>query len=266
MLIDSLCVCFVVCVHLSLADRGVTRKMSQDSNFQQQLLDYAKRRKETLNSSSSFSSGSHSSVSLSVRPRSISESIGLSSQVSLLTDDFGVLLLQVELANCLRMLMPPLTRLCLNWRLCYSSERDGFSLRTMYSNCAKEGSVRSQYLLVIQAEGQDHVFGAFLTTQPAPHWHHYGSGEVFLWKQSKPEASKDSVLRPFFATGKNEYWMMSEPGFFAVGCSDGAFGLWLDESMRKGNSKSVATFDNEPLVGVEGDFVCKAIELWIIDH
>jgi hypothetical protein len=151
--------------------------MSQDSNFQQELLDYVKRRRETLHSSSSFSSGSHSSVSLSVRPRSISESIGLRSQVSLLTDDFGVLLLQVELANCLQTLMPPLTlRLCLNWRLCYSSERDGFSLRTMYSNCAKEGSVRSQYLLVVQAEGQTEVFGAFLTTQPAPHWHIYGSG------------------------------------------------------------------------------------------
>jgi hypothetical protein len=318
--------------------------MSKDSNnFQQQLVEYVKRRRETLLSSSSLSLSSGSSSSLAGRPRSISESVGPSSQLSLLTDEFKVLLLQIELANCLRILMPPLTRLCMNWRLCYASERDGFSLKTFYGNCAKEANPRSQFLLVIQAEEQKEIFGAFLTSQPAPHWHHYGTGEVFLWKEIRAGYSNEheskmsslneaeqkvisvnereskvsslneaeqkvsflneaeqkvssvnerqisfsssfnqhqstslnsvnerqnTYLRSFFATGKNEYWMISEPGFFAVGCSNGAFGLWLDESLRKGNSKSVATFDNEPLVNVAKgeDFTCKVIELWIIDH
>ncbi|GJJ77919.1 hypothetical protein EMPS_10278 [Entomortierella parvispora] len=48
-------------------------------------------------------------------------------------------------------------------------------------------------------------------------------------------------------TGKNDYMVLSEPGFIGLGGGDGKFGLWIHSDLETGHSSRCATFDNEPL-------------------
>ncbi|KAG0365860.1 oxidation resistance protein 1 [Gamsiella multidivaricata] len=48
-------------------------------------------------------------------------------------------------------------------------------------------------------------------------------------------------------TGKNDYMILSEPGFIGFGGGDGKFGLWIHSDLEIGHSSRCATFDNEPL-------------------
>ncbi|KAG0041325.1 oxidation resistance protein 1 [Gryganskiella cystojenkinii] len=48
-------------------------------------------------------------------------------------------------------------------------------------------------------------------------------------------------------SGKNDYMVLSEPGFIGLGGGDGKFGLWIHSDLETGHSARCATFDNEPL-------------------
>ncbi|KAG0373265.1 oxidation resistance protein 1 [Mortierella sp. AD032] len=69
---------------------------------------------------------------------------------------------------------------------------------------------------------------------------------------SKPPTSggrkkKQKVVQFWKWTGKNDYMILSEPGFIGLGGGDGKFGLWLHSDLERGHSARCATFDNEPL-------------------
>ncbi|KAF9913784.1 oxidation resistance protein 1 [Lobosporangium transversale] len=58
---------------------------------------------------------------------------------------------------------------------------------------------------------------------------------------------KQKVVQFWKWTGKNDYMVLSEPGFIGLGGGDGKFGLWLHSDLEMGHSAKCATFDNEPL-------------------
>lgn len=104
------------------------------------------------------------------------------------------------------------------------------------------------------------IFGAFLNQSLGPRQGHYGNGECFLWHK---QSSADSFVK-YPSTSKNNYFIISELEYFAVGCGGGKFGLWLEKDLFKGISDPVPTFDNEQL-STNQKFDCIAIEIWGLD-
>jgi hypothetical protein len=100
------------------------------------------------------------------------------------------LLLSRPLAEEIRLLLPPRLQLLDHWKLAYSLEVHGSSLRSLYDTCAKVSvnTQRSGYVLVLRDGGASSatgtVFGAYLTDAPKPSPHYYGTGECFLWRAS----------------------------------------------------------------------------------
>jgi hypothetical protein len=148
--------------------------------------------------------------------------------------------------------MPARLRAASEWRLLYSTNYHGFSLSTVFAR--SKGWPGPVMAIVRDTEGC--LFGAFLTEPFAPHIGHFGTGECFLWKMED-----DGRVKRFKSTGFNDYFMLCETGFIAVGCGDGRFGLWLDAQLDEGRTQSVPTFDNEPLSRTE-TFQCVTFELW----
>lgn len=151
--------------------------------------------------------------------------------------------------------LPPRFRLCTTWKLIYSTPKHGFSLSTLFSQCrAQEGPC----LLIVRDDG-DRLFGVFSTEAWQPHFGHYGSGECFLWR-----VLPDGRIRRYASTGKNAYFLLSEPSYLAAGCGEGKFGFWLDGELLNGLSQPVPTFDNECLAARES-FKCINLEVWGLD-
>lgn len=117
-------------------------------------------------------------------------------------------------------------------------------------------------LLAVRASAHPtFVFGAFCTEPLVPHQRHFGNGECFLYSA----ADGGTTVRRYGATGKNDYYIMAQPDFVAVGCGEGKFGLWLDQWLAAGSTDPTPTFDNEALVGA-GEFGVEAVEVWGLAH
>ncbi|KAF9961698.1 oxidation resistance protein 1 [Mortierella alpina] len=101
-----------------------------------------------------------------------------------------------------------------------------------------------------------------LTYTPQPHLASSPSSSPTLRPVVSPSSSSSIQPRPASAarrkkkqkvvqfwkwTGKNDYMILSEPGFIGLGGGDGKFGLWIHSDLERGHSASCATFDNEPL-------------------
>jgi hypothetical protein len=103
------------------------------------------------------------------------------------------------------------------------------------------------------------IFGAFVNQSLQPRQGHFGNGECFLWRKN----SLNTFIK-YPSTGKNNYFVISEPEYLAIGCGGGKFGLWLEKELFKGISDPVPTFDNEQL-STNQKFDCISIEIWGLD-
>jgi len=112
--------------------------------------------------------------------------------------------------------------------------------------------------LVCIKDENDNLFGLMVSEALRPHSGPYGSIDCFLWKL---EPKTNRIIK-YAGTGKNNCYLLSERDFVASGCSNGKFGLWLDEELLNGTSSSVSTFDNEPLSSAGESFQCISLELW----
>jgi len=136
------------------------------------------------------------------------------------------------------------------WHLLFSTEKDGYSLHSLYRKAAQ---VESPVLMIIQ--DTDHaVFGALISCPPAQSEKFLGTGESWLF-------TFFPSFKVYSWTGENNYIMRGGLNNLVVGSSEGMFGLWLDENFNQGRSQAVSTFDNKPLPGKE-DFVINNIECW----
>ncbi|KAI7828775.1 TLD-domain-containing protein [Gamsiella multidivaricata] len=145
--------------------------------------------------------------------------------------------LDLEAAHLIRLELPRKLRNATKWNLVYSSDQHGISMTTLYHRCKGKGPM----ILAIK-DTMDCVFGAFVNQELAPHLSYYGTGEWYV------RLNKGQKAVQFWKwTGKNDYMILSEPGFIGFGGGDGKFGLWIHSDLEIGHSSRCATFDNEPL-------------------
>ncbi|KAI8144676.1 TLD-domain-containing protein [Fennellomyces sp. T-0311] len=153
----------------------------------------------------------------------------------------------------LRSYLPRRHRLATKWSLLYSLDQHGSSLTTLYTKCR---SVRGPCVLAVK-DTDDGIFGAFLNeTFKTNNVSYYGTGE---W-QYCPNSGNIQV---FPWTGKNEYMILSETEFIAIGGGDGKFGLWINSDLEHGHSEPCPTFDNECL-SRRAEFECIELEIFAI--
>ncbi|XP_072217931.1 nuclear receptor coactivator 7 isoform X2 [Leuresthes tenuis] len=139
------------------------------------------------------------------------------------------------------------------WRIAYSTEKHGTSLKTLYRNLAE---VDSPVLLVIKDMDQQ-IFGAFSTHPFRVSEHCYGTGETFLFSFC-PE------IKVYRWTGENSYFVKGNTDSLQMGGGGGQLGLWLDAELYRGTTTKCATFNNQPLSSQQ-DFNIHSLEVWTFE-
>lgn len=168
-----------------------------------------------------------------------------------------------------------------DWKMAYSSKRDGISLRSLYRAAAREASAKngsSAESLLFVRDSRGNAFGAFLTEPWRVHQRYYGTGESFVFTVDDQSSSRtsgrtsekdaddakeknQSGVFAFRWSQRNDYFMFGRADCAAVGGGNG-FALWLDEELLRGNSAPSETFDNPCLSGGVKDFQIVYVELW----
>ncbi|KAJ3160700.1 oxidation resistance protein 1 [Geranomyces michiganensis] len=169
------------------------------------------------------------------------------------TDETEAVLVE-SMAGQLRPFLPPLLRESPRWKLLYSMEQHGISLNTLYQRCAP---ANGEPVLLAIKDSQGCVFGAFGSEAFRVQAGYYGTGACFLWK-CNPETME---VTAYPATGKNDYLMLSEPHYIAMGGGEGHFGLWVDDQLYNGHSGPCQTFENERLSS-RSEFEVEGLEVW----
>ena len=153
-----------------------------------------------------------------------------------------------------------------NWRLVYSTEQHGCSLRTFFHRVDQVGPV---VLVVLDSEG--HKFGGFVSESWQHHSYcsgYFGTGETFLFK-----------IHPSFKifrwTRNNSHFVHSAADCIAFGSGRqkdrrspegiGHPGLFLGSDFEMGSSSlassATSTFANEALAS-SPEFRCVKVECW----
>jgi hypothetical protein len=122
--------------------------------------------------------------------------------------------LNKHIISILQAAMPARCRICQEWKLIYSSRRDGYSLNTLFQRNKK---YQDNPCILAVRDGKGAVFGVWSTESFHVQNGHYGTGECFLWKVTN--TGKGVVVEKHGATGKNPYYLMSESSYLAAGVS-----------------------------------------------
>ncbi|XP_015763197.1 PREDICTED: solute carrier family 22 member 13-like [Acropora digitifera] len=136
------------------------------------------------------------------------------------------------------------------WILVYSTFQHGMSLSTLYHRVRE---VETPVLLVVK-DNNGFIFGVFSPTPPGMHSHFCGLGKSFFFT-CKPK------FQIYPCSGKNSYYTTGDSTGLAFGCSEGTFGLWLDNDLYHGRSTACETYNSEMLSATE-DFICLGVEVW----
>jgi len=159
------------------------------------------------------------------------------------------------LAEVIRSRLPNLLQEAPTWNLLYSLDQHGARLSTMYRLIENKGPC-----VVVLKNSKNEVFGAFISEPFNPsNRGFFGTPECFLWKADKYEFKKYS------STNLNQYFMLADPSYIAMGGGKGKFGLFLDEDVQYGYSSMCETFENE-LLTEEKDFECYGCEVWGFEY
>ncbi|XP_068722913.1 solute carrier family 22 member 13-like isoform X2 [Montipora capricornis] len=136
------------------------------------------------------------------------------------------------------------------WILAYSTFQHGMSLSTLYNRLRE---VETPVLMVVK-DNSGFIFGVFSPAPPGLQPHFCGFGKSFFFT-CKPQ------FKIYPCSGKNSYYMTGDSSGLAFGCSEGTFGLWLDNELYHGRSTACDTYNSEMLSATE-DFTCLGVEVW----
>ncbi|CAO0793073.1 unnamed protein product [Mucor circinelloides] len=170
--------------------------------------------------------------------------------------DIKTAVLTETIAEMVRPYIPRRFRIAQKWNLLYSLDQHGVSLATLYS-CMK--NYEGPCIMIIK-DAENQIFGSYLSHPLSSQSHYYGTGECFLWKLNQQQEQQPKI-KVFPWTGKNDYMMLSDSDFIAIGGGDGKFGLWLNSELEKGYSNTCPTFDNE-ILALKPEFQCMEMEVW----
>jgi len=155
------------------------------------------------------------------------------------------------LAEIVRSRIPNLLQEATTWNLLYSMDQHGARLSTLYRLINDQGPC-----IIALKNSENEIFGAF-TSEPFDPLNHgfFGTPECFLWKLN------DYQFKKYPATHCNQYFMLADPTFIAMGGGNGNFGFFLDEDIQFGYSSNCETYNNEILTE-ENEFECYGCEIW----
>lgn len=202
-----------------------------------------------------------------------------------------------DLAQDIRQLVPARLQLEDQWQLVYSLDHDGVLLNTLYRHCepnytrnhgpkreagfgesvvtlfigqGKVAPVRPQGYVVVIRDNHHNRFGCFLNENlhQVDSKRYYGNGECFLWKV-EPVDEDNNRFKAFMYTGVNDNIIYSNSQFIAVGSLNGENGLYIDGLLDYGVSYRCDTFGNEVLnhrndFDKMGRFTIIGLEIWRI--
>jgi len=159
------------------------------------------------------------------------------------------------LAEVIRSRLPNLLQEATKWNLMYSMDQHGARLSTLYSLIENQGPC-----VIVLKNSKHEVFGAFVSEPfKLDHKGFFGTPECFLWKADKYQFKK------FNATNLNQYFMLADPTFIAMGGGNGNFGFYLDEDIHYGYSSFCDTFENETLTENK-EFEIYGCEVWGFEY
>ncbi|KAI9175950.1 hypothetical protein H9P43_006314 [Blastocladiella emersonii ATCC 22665] len=181
--------------------------------------------------------------------------------------------------------LPPPARV--EWRLAFSSARDGASWSALVAGLVK-GTVRSlsaaATLLVIR-DARGHVFAGYTAAAPLPLGPRFlGDADLHPWQLISPGSRGDPglvcVLHPgrirvYRPTGRNAHYVYANAGAATLPSGIGFggqmehFGLWLAADLQRGHSRTAgevsSTYGN-PVLSAESEFDVDAVEAWVVDN
>lgn len=191
----------------------------------------------------------------------IKEILNGSSQFELHTDSYSSTIetiLTNDFANKLGKEIPRFYReTCKHWYLEYSLGEHGASITTFYEN---QMYCESPIIIAI-VDSYGEMFGAYLNEPFNPNNTGFnGNRECFLWKNTS------SGIKTYHASSINEYYMLSDPDFIAMGVDEnGVFGLFLDSMLLNGESSPCDTYLNE-ILSSKKRFECASLEVWSLQY
>jgi len=158
------------------------------------------------------------------------------------------------MAEQIRTRIPSLYKEAIHWKLLYSIDQHGLSLKTLYSNIKHAGPC----VMAITTEN-DEVFGAFTSEpfDPTVSNRYYGSGLSFIWK-----LNEHGNIDFFQAINSNQYYMLADNHFIAMGGGNGKFGFYLNENLIDGYISPCMTFNYNNNITENENFECYGLEIW----
>jgi len=124
-------------------------------------------------------------------------------------DETTIPILNNNMAEQIRTKIPNLYKEAIKWKLLYSIDQHGLSLKTLYSNIKHAGPC----VMALTTEN-DEIFGAFTSEpfDPSVSNNYYGSGLSFIWK-----LNKHGNIDFYQAINSNRYYMLADKHFIAMG-------------------------------------------------
>jgi len=169
--------------------------------------------------------------------------------------DTTIPIINNNIAEQIRMKIPALYKEAIHWKLLYSIDQHGLSLNTLYSNIKHAGPC----IMAITTDNNE-IFGAFTSEpfDPTISSNYYGSGLSFIWKVN------DHGDVDFYQTtsGSNQYFMLADNHFIAMGGGNGKFGFYLNENLIDGYISPCMTFNYDSDIIENECFECIGLEIW----
>jgi len=169
--------------------------------------------------------------------------------------DTTIPIINNRMAEQIRTKIPHLYKEAIKWKLLYSIDQHGLSINTLYSNIKNAGPC----VMAIKTEN-DEIFGAFTSEpfDPSISKRYYGSGLSFIWKLNE-QGNIDFYQAK---TSNNQYYMLADKHFIAMGGGNGRFGFYLNENLIDGYISPCMTFNYNSDIIENENFECCCLEIW----